>query len=104
MKIFYVVFLVFIPLIDAKFEGKFDVKRGGQEPWRPFQTMKLLEEILRKDKVVHRASMTFKTRNRKLRELVTQLTEQQKPNKISNRRKTQNRKFNRFRNFHKRKN
>ena len=105
MQIFYVLFLVFIPLIDAKFEGKFDVKRGSQEPWHPFQTMKLLEEILRKDKVVHRASMTFKTHNRNLRELeLTQLTQQQKSNEISNRRKTQNRKFSRFRNFHKTKN
>ena len=72
---------------NAKFEGKFDVKRGSQEPWLPFQTMKLLEEILRKDKVVHRASMTFKAHNRNLRELVAQLTQQQKSNEISNRRK-----------------
>ena len=60
MQIFYVLFLVFIPLIDAKFEGKFDVKRGGQEPWRPFQTMKLLQEILLKDKLVHQASIIKK--------------------------------------------
>ena len=107
MKIFnaLMIVLVFVFPIDAKLDGKFGVNRGGKEPLRPFTTMKLLQDLLRKDKLTNQASIIQKTRNKELRDLVAKLIQSDTStmtNKNQQRRARTN-KMKRFRNYHKKK-
>ena len=107
MKIFnaLMIVLVFVFPIDAKLDGKFGVNRGGNEPLRPFTTMKLLQNLLCKDKLTNQASIIQKTRNKELRDLVAKLIQSDTStmtNKNQQRRARRN-KMKRFRNYHKKK-
>ena len=61
-------------LVDAKFEWKFQIKRGGQEPARPFQYNQLLAMAQRKKKLYKYGTIIQKVQNRKLRNVFTKMT------------------------------
>ena len=85
-------------LCEAKFETKFQVNRGGQEPWRPFQLNQLLANMKSHKGQSERITITQKIQNRKLRQLVFSMTGN---GKVTNNRKNRNSyRINRFQKFH----
>ena len=83
-------------LVDAKFEWKFQIKRGGQEPARPFQYNQLLATAQRKNKLYKYGTIIQKVQNRKLRNVFAKITD--KNGAQNNQRKYR---INRLRRFHK---
>ena len=81
-------------LVDAKFEWKFQIKRGGQEPARPFQYNQLLAMAQRKKKIYKYGTIIQKVQNRKLRNVFTKMTGGSQNNQRKYR-------INRLRKFHK---
>ena len=92
--------LVKIILSEVKFDWKYQVKRGGQEPWRPFQFNQLLANLQSHKEQNQRVYFTQKIRNPKFRQLISRMT-----GKVDSKRQklTQNKATNRidrFRRFH----
>ena len=85
-------------LCEAKFEGNFQVKRGGQEPFRPFQLNQLLANMKEQKQRNERITMTQKIQNRKLRQLLHMMTGNAQIN--HNRGKRRSFRNNRFQKFH----
>ena len=83
-------------LCEAKFEGNFQVKRGGQEPFRPFQLNQLLANMKEQKQRNERITMTQKIQNRKLRQLLHMMT----GNAQINQEKRRSFRINRFQKFH----
>ena len=83
-------------LVDAKSEWKFQIKRGGQEPARPFQYNQLLAMAQRKKKLYNYGTIIQKVRNRKLRNVFAKVT-----NKDGSQNNRQKYRINRLRRFHK---
>ena len=69
-----ILLMVLLVLVEAKFEWKFQIKRGGQEPWRPFQNNQLLETIQRKKQRYEHSTIVQKEKNVKLRNLLSKIT------------------------------
>ena len=67
---------IFLPvlLIEGKLDWKFQVKRGGQEPGRPFFRNQLLERLERKKQQYERRTVVQKVKNGKLRNLLSKMT------------------------------
>ena len=91
------IFMMFL-LCEAKFEAKFQVKRGGQEPLRPFQLNQLLANMKGQKGQTERITITQKIQNRKLRQLVFLMTGNGKV--TSNRQNRNSYRINRFQKFH----
>ena len=83
-------------LVDAKFEWKFQIKRGGQEPARSFQYNQLLAMAQRKKKLYKYGTIIQKVQNRKLRNFLTKMT-----GKVGSQNNQQKFRINRLRKFHK---
>ena len=91
--------MVLLVLVEAKFEWKFQIKRGGQEPWRPFQNNQLLETIQRKKQRYEHSTIVQKVKNVKLRNLLSKITDKNgAPNKQQ---KKASYRMNRLQKFHK---
>ena len=94
-----ILLMVVLVLVEAKFESKFQMKRGGQEPWRPFQNNQLLERIHRRKQRYGQTTVVQKVKNVKLRNLLSKITGK---NYASNKQqKTATYRINRLRKFHK---
>ena len=83
-------------LVDAKSEWKFQIKRGGEEPARPFQYNQLLAMAQRKKKLYKYGTIIQKVQNRKLRNFLTKMT-----GKVGSQNNQQQFRINRLRKFHK---
>ena len=90
--------LMMFLLCEAKFEGNFQVKRGGQEPFRPFQLNQLLANMKSRKQQSERITMTQKIQNRKLRQLLHMMTGNAKMNHTQEKRRSF--RINRFQKFH----
>ena len=66
-------FLVVL-FVEAKFDWKFQIKRGGQEPWRPFKTNQLLDRIDQKRQRYEHSTIVQKVKNVKLRKLLSKMS------------------------------
>ena len=96
IKILLVVILV---LVEAKIDWKFQIKRGGQEPWRPFQDNQLLERIHQRKQQYGQITIVQKVKNVKLRNLLSKITDKNgAPNKQQ---KKASYRMNRLQKFHK---
>ena len=73
MVMFIQMFLVVL-FVEAKFDWKFQIKRGGQEPWRPFQTNQLLVKAEQKRQRYEHSTIVQKVKNVKLRNLLSKMS------------------------------
>ena len=69
-----ILLMVLLVLVEAKFEWKFQIKRGGQEPWRPFQNNQLLERIHQRKQQYGQITIVQKMKNVKLRNFLSKIT------------------------------
>ena len=98
MVMFIRMFLVVL-FVEAKFDWKFQIKRGGQEPWRPFQTNQLLERIDQKRQRYQHSTIVQKVKNVKLRDLLSKISG--KGGVQNNHQNKEAYRMNRLRRFHK---
>ena len=72
---FLIKILLMVPLVESKFDWKFLIKRGGKEPARPFQYNQLLAMAQRKKQLYAYGTIVQKVQNRKIRNLLANLTD-----------------------------
>ena len=99
-KMFLIKILLMVLLVESKFDWKFQIKRGGKEPARPFQYNQLLAMAQRKKQLYAYGTIVQKVQNRKIRNLLAKLADKDGAKKNS---KKNQKKFriNRLRRFHK---
>ena len=91
--------LLMVLLVEAKVEWRFHIKRGGQEPWRPYQNNQLLERIYQRKQQYGQITMVQKMKNVKLRNLLSKITGKNRAQK--NQHNKAEYRMNRLRKFHK---
>ena len=73
MVMFIQMFLVVL-FVEAKFDWKFQIKRGGQEPWRPFQTNQLLVRAEQKRLRYQHTTIVQEVKNVNFRSLLSKMS------------------------------